>query len=306
MKPIVSLVEKALAHRRSLVGVADERTNAYRVFDGMGDGLADVLIDSFADHWLVQTRDVPFPEALKQATGLGWQSLWWKRLEQQDKQGPQFMAGEEVPEFTILENGLTYQIDFRSGYSQGIFLDQRIQRGRIQATARAGQRVLNLFAYTCAFSVAAAAGGAQTESIDLSRPYLDWGKRNFEANGIDPTGHFFCRGDSFDWLRRLGNKGNRYDLVVLDPPTFSRNQEGKLWRVEKDYPALVEAALRVTAERGVVLCCTNHHGISVSAFKGMLQAGAMAAGRNIRSMQLGEMPPDFTGPPYLKVVWLQT
>lgn len=303
MKMLEQSLERALERRRSL-GLPGAGTTAFRVFDAEGDGLPDLFIESFDGHWLVQTRGIPFPTQLRNLNHLGWKSLWWKRLEQQDKQCPEFIAGERVDEFTILENDLTYHIDFRSGYSQGIFLDQREQRARIKETMGQGKRVLNLFAYTCAFSVAAAAGGALAESIDLSRPYLDWGKRNFEANGIDPAPHFFCRGDSFDWLRRLGNKGNRYDLVILDPPTFSRNQEGKLWRVEKDYPALVAAALKVTAPGGQVLCCTNHRGVSVMNFKSMLQEGAVQAGRSIRKSTLGGAPADFTGEPYLKVVWI--
>jgi 23S rRNA (cytosine1962-C5)-methyltransferase len=299
------IIAMALERRAGLADLKDGRTDAYRVVDGAGDGLPGVFIDSFAGHWLVQTKEATFPRALLNTSEFGWRSLWWKQLDQQDKTSPQFMAGEQKPEFLIRENGLAYQIDFQAGYSQGIFLDQRYQRERIRTSLQPGERMLNLFAYTCAFSVAGAAAGAQTESIDLSRPYLDWGKRNFEANGFPTEGHFFCRGDSFDWMRRLANKGHRYRLVVLDPPTFSRNQEGKLWRVEKDYPALVKAALQLTTPGGEVLCCTNHHGISLPAFRSMLRAGAVEAQRTIQDLSMGGQPEDFTAEPYLKVVWLR-
>ncbi len=299
------LLATALQLRAQMADLKDGSTDAYRVLDGAGDGVPGVFIDSFAGHWLVQTKGATFPSALLQTTDFGWKSLWWKQLEQQDKAGPQFMAGERVPEFLIKENGLAYEIDFQAGYSQGIFLDQRHQRERIRTSLRPGDRMLNLFAYTCAFSVAGAAAGAQTESIDLSRPYLDWGKRNFTANEFPLEGHFFCRGDSFDWMRRLANKGHQYRLVVLDPPTFSRNQEGKLWRVEKDYPALVKAALQLTAPGGEVLCCTNHHGLSLPAFRSLLRAGAQEAQRTIQDLSLGGQPGDFTAEAYLKVVWLR-
>ncbi len=305
MTQLQQLVARALQRRLAWPELTNGRTDAYRVFDGLGDGVDGLFIDTFAGHWVVQTKGGTFPQDLLQSGHCGWKSLWWKQLEQQDKVSPQFMAGQREDEILMLENGLHFHIDFQAGYSQGIFLDQRYQRERIRSSLRAGDRMLNLFAYTCAFSVAGAAAGAQTDSIDLSRPYLDWGKRNFTINNLTPEGHFFCRGDSFDWLRRLANKGNQYQLVVLDPPTFSRNQEGKLWRVEKDYPALVAAAMKVTAPGGQVLCCTNHHGVSLPSFRTMLRTGAVQAGRSIQDLSLGSQPADFTGDSYLKVVWLR-
>lgn len=303
MSLLFGILQQAVRRREQLPGLLNGQTNAYRLCDGSDDGLPGVFIDNFAGHWLVQTKGVPLPEGIQQTASLGWQSLWWKRLDQQEKESPQFLAGEKLERVMILENGLRFHLDFQAGYSQGIFLDQRQQRARILAASK-GQRVLNLFAYTCAFSLAAAAGGALTESIDLSRSYLDWGVRNFEANGLDPKAHFFCRGDSFDWLRRLAKKKRTYDLVILDPPSFSRNDDGGLWRVEKDYPELVTAALAVTKSGGQVLCCTNHHGVSNHQFQQWLQSGAEAAGRRIRRCEWGAAPDDFTGDPYLKVVWL--
>ena len=303
MTALPAILRKAMARRREIADLNDGTTDAYRLCDGAGDGLPGIFIDTLAGHWLVQTKGVPMPAELAQTPQLGWKSLWWKRLDQEEKSSPKHVAGKQLEHVIIRENGLQFELDFQAGYSQGIFLDQRLQRRRIRANAP-GQRVLNLFAYTCAFSVAAAAGGALTESIDLSRPYLDWGKRNFELNGLDPTPHFFCRGDSFDWLRRLARKGLQYDLVILDPPSFSRNQEGKLWRVEKDYASLVTAALAVTRPGGQLLCCTNHHGVSPRQFQDWLQAGAATAGRGIRKYEWGGAPEDFTGERYLKVAWL--
>lgn len=302
MSSLPAILRKAMDRRRDLAELT-EVTDAYRICDGEGDGLPGIFIDTLAGHWLVQTKGVEMPDELLQSQKLGWKSLWWKRLDQEEKVSPCHVAGEQLNRVIIRENGLRFEIDFQAGYSQGIFLDQRIQRRRIQANG-AGKRILNMFAYTCAFSVAAAAGGAITESIDLSRPYLDWGKRNFELNNLDPSAHFFCRGDSFDWLRRLGKKSRQYDLVILDPPSFSRNDEGKLWRAEKDYPELVTAALAVCKPGGQLLCCTNHHGISLRQFQDWLLAGARAAGRTIHHFEWGRMPGDFTGERYLKAAWI--
>ena len=102
---------------------------------------------------------------------------------------------------------------------------------------------MNCFAYTCGFSVCAAKAGARTTSLDLSKKYLEWGKRNFALNGLDPAAHDFIYGDTFDWLRRLAKKGRAFDAVVLDPPTFSQSKEHGTFRAEKDYGKLVTAAL---------------------------------------------------------------
>src|SRR5205814_4874493 len=107
----------------------------------------------------------------------------------------------------------------------------------------AGLEILNTFAYTCGFSVCAAKAGARTTSLDLSKKYLEWGKRNFALNRLDPARHDFIYGDVFAWLRRLAKQQRRFDCVVLDPPTFSRSKEHGVFQAEKDYGELVAAAL---------------------------------------------------------------
>lgn len=290
----------ALTRRRGM-NLPDGRTNVYRVVDGAGDGLAGIFIDSCDGHWLVQTQDVPWPSWLEKTQGTaGWRSLWWKRLDQQVKEAPRHMAGEAGPVFTVRELGLTYELDLRAGYSQGLFIDQRVQKAWVQENTQAGQRVLNLFAYTCAFSVVAAARGAVTTSVDLSRPCLEWGKRNLTLNGLDPEAHFFCKGDTGDWLRRFAAKGRKWHGIVLDPPTFSRSNDGGVFRVEKDFPALTAACLRVLEPGGWMMCSTNHRALPDKQFHALIRRGAELADRRVRC-EPGAMPPDFTGEPYLKV-----
>ena len=162
---------------------------------------------------------------------------------------------------------------------------------------------MNLFAYTCGFSVVAAAAGAETVSVDLSRNYLDWGKRNFEWNGIDPVGHGFIRDDAFLVLKRFKKRGRFFSGVVLDPPTFSRNDKGKVFRVESDYRALVAAAAGVVAPGGWMLCSSNTRKVGEYPFRKMVEDGLKAA-RVRGEVSVGEMPPDFTGEKYLKSVWI--
>ena len=153
------------------------------------------------------------------------------------------------------EEGLCYEIDFLAGYSCGLFLDQSANRRRLRATK--AERVLNLFSYTCSFSVAAAAGGAQTLSIDISKAALERGRRNFALNGLSLEGHRFMADDAFDVLPRLARRGEKFEVIVLDPPTFSRGRNGRLFRAERDYGRLIELAFACAVRGGVILLSTN-------------------------------------------------
>jgi len=120
--------------------------------------------------------------------------------------------------------------------------------------------VLNTFAYTCGFSTCAAQAGARTTNIDLSGKYLDWGRRNFALNRLDAAAHLFLRGDVLDWLARLARKRRAFDVVLLDPPTFSRSKQSGTFQAERDYPKLVRAALAVLRPGGLLFASTNAHG----------------------------------------------
>src|SRR5208282_2118674 len=125
---------------------------------------------------------------------------------------------------------LRFALRFDEGYSVGLFLDQRDNRRRLLHRHGASE-VLNAFAYTCGFSVCAAASGARVTSLDLSKKYLDWGRRNFVLNQLDPARHDFIFGDAFAWFRRLAKKKRLFDIIILDPPTFSRSKESGVFQV---------------------------------------------------------------------------
>jgi len=183
---------------------------------------------------------------------------------------------------------------------------------RTRSQPRAGgapMAVLNTFAYTCGFSLCAAAAGARTTSIDLAPKYLAWGKRNFALNQIDPARHEFLCGDVFDWLRRLAKKGRRFDLILLDPPTFSQSKQQGAFRVEKDYGKLAGAALRLLKPGGVLFASTNATKQSPAEFLETLTSAVAGAGRTIVQRHYAPQPPDFpitrAEPAYLKTVWLR-
>jgi 23S rRNA (cytosine1962-C5)-methyltransferase len=213
-------------------------------------------------------------------------------------------------------------MSFCEGYSVGLFLDQRDNRRRLLTghiaadfplfKSEIGNRqseILNTFAYTCGFSVCAAKAGARTTSLDLSRRYLEWGRRNFTLNGLDPAAHEFVYGDTFDWLRRLAKRGRTFDVVVLDPPTFSQSKVHGTFRAEKNYGQLITAALPVLKPGGVLFAATNSADRPPEKFLADIETAVAAGNRKIRQQHYVPQPPDFPishdEPAYLKTVWLR-
>lgn len=303
------------ALRRRDVLRASGATDAFRLLDGAGDGpeFAGLFIDDFAGRWLLSTAGSSPPEWLRAFALSGHpdapRSLYWKALDNKNKSkgSPVHWAREIIPApFIIQENGLRYRIDFSSGYSQGIFLDQRDNRATLRRIATSGTTTLNCFAYTCAFSVAAAAGGGRTASVDLSKHYLEWGRENFALNGFDAAdGHAFLAGDVPGMLRRFGRQGKQFDCIVLDPPTFSRNRDGKVFRVEDDFGGLVALAAALLTPAGRLLCSTNQRSLPAPVFRRMILAALPVARAGTRwKLDFAPMPPDFTGDPYLQSCWV--
>ncbi len=294
------LLQNAVAKRATLLGSS---TNAVRLIDGTGDGLPGLFLETFAGRWLVSTTTshlVPQVRDWIRDQGI---CCYWKRLDQHQKESPIHLTGREQSEpFTVLENDINFEISFQSGYSQGIFLDQRDNRAEVRRLMAPGLCLLNTFAYTGAFSVAAAMAGAETTTLDLSQPYLDWAKRNFIHNQLDPSLHHFCKGDTFHWLRRFAKQGRKFDGIVLDPPTFSRDEKGKVFRVEENFGELAALAVNVLAPDGWLLCSTNCRNLSLNDFQKQLRSSISRR----MSAHSSNMPEDFTDEPYLKSVWLKS
>ena len=166
-------------------------------------------------------------------------------------------------ETEVSEAGTKYGLDFEGGYSAGLFIDQRTNRARLRAWKP--KRVLNTFAYTCSFSVVAALAGAETVSVDLSRRSLTRGEENFRRNGLDPkAAHKFIADDVLGVLPRLARRGEKFDAIILDPPTFSRNQAGEAFQVQRDFEKLVTLALEVAVPKARILLSVNHSAMRVA------------------------------------------
>lgn len=291
-------LQTAIQRRSHLL---DSQTNALRLVDGSGDSTPGLFIDTFADHWLVSTRNDRLDPDIRSWLNEQHQTCYWKRLDQHEKESPTHIAGPPQNEpFIARENDINYRIHFQAGYSQGIFLDQRLNRQRVRSSSGPDKTILNTFAYTGAFSVCAALGGATTTTLDLSQVYLDWARDNFQANDLDPADHYFCKGDTFHWLQRFARQGRTFDGIILDPPTFSRDDKGKVFRVEKDYHRLVSLAHACLAPNGWILCCTNCRKLDPRDFIRMIRQGA--PGKQTTSL---DMPEEYTGEPYLKSVWVE-
>jgi 23S rRNA (cytosine1962-C5)-methyltransferase len=194
------------------------------------------------------------------------------------------IAGEAAPaELVVEENGMRIAVNLADGLSTGLFVDQRDNRERMRQWA-AGGRMLNLFSYTCSFSVAAALGGAtETVSVDLSGRALERGRRNFELNGLEQSGHKFFKEDAIKWLARAGRRGERFRAIVLDPPSFSTVGKGT-FSVEKRYGEVAALALALLEPGGRLLAVTNHTKTSARALRKILHDAARASSRTVSSM----------------------
>ncbi|NTX12116.1 class I SAM-dependent rRNA methyltransferase [Myxococcus sp. CA051A] len=310
MPTLVDTLRTAHARRGPLL--TDARTTAFRVLHGEADGVPDVTADRFGGLYVLSLYRDFSPteeEALLDAAMTAWAptSLYLKRRPREarvlanvakETLAPETSArGEPVESLTALENGLSFLIRPGQGLSVGLYLDMRDTRAWLLKEAR-GLTVLNLFAYTCAFGVVAKAGGAKRAlNLDASRRVLEWGEENAQLNGQPVDRYDYVAGDVFDWLKRLAKKGETFDLVIADPPSFSNTKEAR-FSAARDYARLAEATARVVAPGGRLVACCNHAGLPARRFEAMVSEGLSLAGRQGRAVDSsGPSSLDFPSPP---------
>jgi 23S rRNA (guanine2445-N2)-methyltransferase / 23S rRNA (guanine2069-N7)-methyltransferase len=181
------------------------------------------------------------------------------RTRRRQAQGSQYRKVNDLSNFhTVEEGGLRFHVNFEDYLDTGLFLDHRVTRARLRETAK-GKRFLNLFAYTGTATVYAASGGAASSTtLDLSRTYLDWAKRNLELNGLGTRHHVYVQAECRTWLAQAAARGERFDLIFLDPPTFSNSKrmEGVL-DLRRDHVALIDECARLLASGGLLVFSTN-------------------------------------------------
>ncbi|MFM8656969.1 MAG: class I SAM-dependent methyltransferase, partial [Chthoniobacterales bacterium] len=234
-----------------------EQTDAHRVVNGR-----DGWLDRYGD-WILWSGGKPprvetLRDELSARYGFAPRGYLARELVRKasDQKPATLVAGEEPGEITVKENELSYLVEPAGGYSSGLFLDQRLNRQWV--TSLGAKRMLNLFAYTCSFTVCAASSGAETCSVDAAKRVLGTGRQNLELNRIDPTdGHRFLADDAMKVVPRLLKRGETFDLIVLDPPTFGR-ADGRVFRIEKDLPTLVRDCFTMLEPGGRLLVSCNY------------------------------------------------
>jgi 23S rRNA (cytosine1962-C5)-methyltransferase len=291
-----------------------EATTAFRLINEEGDALPRLAVDVY-DAWLVAQlygteEGSPWADAARRErvldglAALGFDGVYLKMRPRQanvlvdtrrEDLAPKLpVRGSPAPdELTVLEEGLPLQVRLGDGLSTGLFLDQRGNRLRVRGMA-GGKSVANLFAYTCGFTVTAAAGGAvRTVSVDASLTALERGRQNLAHAGLLAEGeHVFVGEDAFAWLARAAKRGDRFDVIILDPPSYSSTKRRR-FVADSDYSELAALALGILAPHGVLLACTNHRGISGSRFRKMLFEAGRQAKRELTQVKDMAALPDF-------------
>ena len=304
---------------RALAAAADARwqlgtstdTDAFRLAHDEADAIPGAAIDRYGD-WLLVHLWTPEAESARErlldaAMRLGPRGVYVVSHPKNasrvadpralELSPPRAVRGESAPErFEVSEAGVRYWVRLGDGLKTGLFLDQRANRRRVASLAP-GARVLNLFAYTCAFSVVAAkAGAASTMSVDATPAVLDWGRDNLALAGLGGDArHAFVAADAIGWLEHAARRAERFDLVVLDPPSFATTKSSR-FSASSDYRALAAQALRVVAPGGRLLACTNHRGVVRAKLRRWLHEAARDAQREAKQVKDLPDPIDFPMP----------
>ena len=291
----------------------DELTTAFRLFNQEGDGFGGLIVDLYGDYavfsWynsyvyqIRQTISEAFRQVFPEVLG-AYEKIRFKGLDYESAH----VYGQEAPDFfTVLENGVLYQVFMNDGLMTGIFLDQHEVRGSLVDGLAMGKSLLNMFSYTAAFSVAAAMGGAsQTTSVDLAKRSRELSQAHFQANGLSTDEHRFIVMDVFEYFKYAKRKALTYDVIVLDPPSFARNKK-QTFSVAKDYHKLISQSLEILNPGGIIIASTNAANVSRQKFTEQIDKGF--AGRSYQILNKYGLPADFAynkkdeSSNYLKVI----
>lgn len=314
----VKKISEAVARRKNLYEAED--TTAFRVFNGEGDGIGGLIIDFYSGFYMVSWYSegiYSFREDIYQALsevvevrGL-YEKLRFNTNGQYVEQDD-YVSGEkgEFP-LIVMENGMKYAVDLNDGAMTGIFLDQRNVRKALRDHYSKGKTVLNTFSYTGAFSVAAVLGGATgTTSVDVAKRSLPKTIEQFAVNEIEYEAQDIKVMDVFDYFRYAARHELKFDVVVLDPPSFARTKK-ITFSTAKDYPKLLKDTLKITNKGGVIIASTNNASFNMKRFKGFIDKAFTESNTRYKILEEHQLPEDFTVPHnysefnYLKVVFIK-
>lgn len=298
----------------------DPNTTAFRIFNGEGDGVGGVTIDNFDGYYLInwyskgiyKFRD-EIINSLKKL--VDFKAFYQKKRFNTDGkyiEGDDFIFGEicENP-IIVKENGVNFAIYLNEGAMVGVFLDQRDVRKAIRDKYVKGKTVLNTFSYTGAFSVFAALGGAsKTTSVDLANRSLNKTIEQFNINDIDYNIHDIVVEDVFNYFKYAKNKQIKFDMVILDPPSFAKSKK-YIFKAEKDYKNLLKDIIPITKENGIIVASTNCSAFDMKKFKGFIDNAFKETNSGYKILEQYSLPNDFKTiksfpeGDYLKVVFVK-
>ena len=283
------------------------QTDAFRWLNGEGDGLPGVTVDCYGDYLMLQLYTPAWDAHLEILTA-ALQKVFqpqgiYRKLRPQEtraleakkrtKEYSRLIAGSSAPvPLQVRENGLNYLVDLREGLNTGLFPDQRRNPQELM-TRVSGKRVLNLFAFTGAFSVAAAVAGAKkVTSVDISKKYLEIARENFSINRINPRQHEFIASDVFAELARMQSQQRRFDIVLFDPPSFSTTRKSR-FSTHGGTSKLVAATLPLLEAGGLLISSSNHQKVSMDDYLKELRRGALQSRDKLKTIFISGQPEDF-------------
>ncbi|MDA2380429.1 class I SAM-dependent rRNA methyltransferase [Bacillus cereus] len=313
-----SKIKSALHKRKQFYKSSD--TTAFRVVNGEGDGLGGLIIDYYDGYYVVSWysegiytfRDEIIAALQKVANFKGIYEK--KRFDTKGKyiEGDDFVAGErgEFP-LIVKENGVNFAVYLNDGAMVGVFLDQRNVRKQIRDKYAKGRTVLNMFSYTGAFSVFAALGGAsKTTSVDLANRSLSKTIEQFSVNEIDYEAQDIIVEDVFLYFKYAVKKKMKFDMVVLDPPSFARSKK-YTFSAAKDYKNLLKETIAITENNGIIVASTNCSAFDMKKFKGFIDTAFKEMNGKYKILEEHSLPEDFRTidqfkeGDYLKVVFIE-
>ena len=311
------LVE-AFERRRSFYDNPD--TTCFRVFNGEGDGIGGLTIDYFDGYYLINWYSIGIYEFRDYVINSMKKSVDFKAIYQKKRfdiagkyiEEDEFVVGQRG-EFPIIvkENGVNFAVYLNEGAMVGVFLDQRDVRKTIRDKYVNGKTVLNTFSYTGAFSVFAAVGGAsKTTSVDLANRSLSKTMEQLSVNGIDYEAHDIIVEDVFNYFKYAVKKQLKFDLVILDPPSYAKSKKFK-FSASKDYKNLLKEAIAITEDNGVIVASTNCSSFNMKKFKGFIDIAFDEMKCKYKVIEEFSLPIDFQTMKefpegdYLKVVFVK-
>lgn len=291
-------LKRALAYRESL-GLD---TNAMRLVNSFGDGLEGLVLERYHQHVVAQIFDTRWLKEMDRLTSfveehLGAEYFVVKDRTESAVATPEgfktYVLIDQAPSRTVVtEHGLKFTVDLNDALNCGLFLDMRANR-KVIADLAQGRKVLNCFSYTCSFGVHCRAGGASSVvNVDISKKSLERGRVNYELNQLIPAKDEFIRGDALRYLERAVKIGNRFDLMILDPPSFAR-YEGMKFSVKKDLAHLIEMAMKVLNPGGVIFIASNLSDMTHDIISNMITEAA--GDREVREVKRLGQDADFVG-----------